>query len=292
MKRNPWFRFYSEALDDPKVQRLHPPLFKAWVGLLCLASEQGGHLPTVDDIAFRLRMSAHDAQQVLDELILAGLVDIGPDGRCTPHNWECRQFVSDQPGSSTDRVRRFRARRKAAAGVTVKRDVTLHETLKNVSCNANETPNRKRKPLKSHENSPDPVSCNADVTPPDQNQSQSLTPLPPRNRAAKGGQFEDVFGGKGKGPAGSVSVDARRKVARKLNIGDADPLVALFMAWPSCRSARDIDALFISVAARFYRDAPATVRAACIPLDGSTAGAVSDQLRATLARRPRHARTV
>lgn len=113
MKRNTWFRAYSEALDDPKVQRLHPTLFKAWFNLLCLACQHNGVLPSNDDIAFRLRVSAQDAQGYIDELILAGLIDIRPDGTRTPHNWETRQFVSD---TSTERVRKHRKRKQKAQG--------------------------------------------------------------------------------------------------------------------------------------------------------------------------------
>lgn len=103
-KRMTWFRFYSEALDDPKVQRLAPHLFKAWVNLLCLASTADGKLPSIDDIAFRLRVSAADAEQQISDLIIAGLIDVTQRGR-VPHNWNSRQFVSD---SSTERVRKHR----------------------------------------------------------------------------------------------------------------------------------------------------------------------------------------
>lgn len=119
MKRNTWFRAYSEALDDPKVQRLHPNLFKAWFNLLCLACEGNGHLPSDDDIAFRLRISVQDAKQHVDELILAGLIDLETSGARKPHNWETRQFVSD---TSTERVRKHR------------------ETKKKKACNVSETP--------------------------------------------------------------------------------------------------------------------------------------------------------
>lgn len=117
-----WFRFYSEALDDPKVQRLPPHLFKAWVNLLCLANKSGGVLPPVDDIAFKLRMSVQDAESCLSDLILAGLVDITPGGNM-PHNWMKRQFVSD---CSTERVRKCRENKV--------------EIERNVTCAVTETP--------------------------------------------------------------------------------------------------------------------------------------------------------
>lgn len=122
MSSNRWFRFYNEVLDDPKVQRLSPTLFRAWVNLLCLASASDGKLPSIDDIAFKLRVSVQDAQQHIDELILAGLLDPTTDG-LVPHNWRARQFVSD---SSTERVRKHRRNKT--------------ETQCNVSETANETP--------------------------------------------------------------------------------------------------------------------------------------------------------
>lgn len=140
MKRNRWFRAYSEALDDPKVQRLHPTLFKAWFNLLCLACQHDGTLPSNDDIAFRLRVSVQDAQSYMDELIMAGLIDIRPDGSRTPHNWETRQFVSD---SSTERVRKHRKRKQKTEGNV---DETFHETPPEQSRAETDTENKPPSP--------------------------------------------------------------------------------------------------------------------------------------------------
>lgn len=100
-----WFRYYDEALDDPKVQRLSGDLFKTWINLLCLASKSGGKLPSNDDIAFRLRISVQDAQLRTEDLIMAGLIDIGPDRALSMHGWTERQYVSD---TSSERVRKHR----------------------------------------------------------------------------------------------------------------------------------------------------------------------------------------
>lgn len=117
-----WFRFYDMVLDDPKVQRLPPHLFKTWVNILCMASQGKGVLPSTDDISFKLRMSAHDTQSQIDELIGLGLVDIRPDKALEPHNWSVRQFASDV---STERVRKYRKRH---AKRQCNGDETLHET--------------------------------------------------------------------------------------------------------------------------------------------------------------------
>lgn len=100
-----WFRYYDEALDDPKVQRLSGDLFKTWINLLCLASKSNGKLPSNDDIAFRLRISVQDAQLRTEDLIMAGLIDIGPDRALSMHGWTERQYVSD---TSSARVRKHR----------------------------------------------------------------------------------------------------------------------------------------------------------------------------------------
>ena len=142
-----WFRFYTEALDDPKVQRLTPTLFKTWVNLLCIAGQNNGKLPSLDDLAFRLRLSAHETEQQVSDLILAGLIDIQTDKTRTPHNWHERQYASD---TSSERVRRHRLKK--------------HEETAQNACN---------------------VSCNGSVTPQNRTDSDTETdtdntPLPPK----------------------------------------------------------------------------------------------------------------
>lgn len=122
-----WFRFYDDALNDPKVQRLSPHLFRTWINLLCLASKGDGRLPTVADVAFNLRMSENDAKSAIEDLILAELIDIGVGGAMTPHNWSARQFSSD---NSKNRTRKWREKNdKAACDVTVTADVTPSDEI-------------------------------------------------------------------------------------------------------------------------------------------------------------------
>lgn len=108
-----WFRFYVDAVENPKVQRLEPALFKAWVNILCLASKNNGIIDR-DDLGFRLRISDTDAQAVVEALMLRGLLTMNMvDGdRClTPHNWAIRQPL----GSSKMRMRKLRERRRNEA---------------------------------------------------------------------------------------------------------------------------------------------------------------------------------
>jgi|ERR1700733_761335 len=102
-----WFRVYEDLVDDPKVQRLAPSLFKALINLWCLTSANNGFLPSIAEIAFKLRMRAEKAERLLNELRAAGLIDDDERGP-RPHKWDQRQFKSDV---STSRVKRFRERR-------------------------------------------------------------------------------------------------------------------------------------------------------------------------------------
>lgn len=121
-----WFRLYNDAVDDPKIQRIEPSLFRSWVNLLCLASKNGGRIPT-DEVGFRLRMSEHDALATISALVAAELLEyltINGDRFLSPHNWAMRQPNRD---SSKIRMRKMRARKKAE-NQTTETDVTRHVT--------------------------------------------------------------------------------------------------------------------------------------------------------------------
>lgn len=89
-------------------------LFKTWVLTLCMAKEGDGRLPDVGVLAFKLRLRVDVANQHLDSLIKAGLID-RKDDYLTPHNWDKYQYVSDV---STARVKQHRnAKRNAERNV-------------------------------------------------------------------------------------------------------------------------------------------------------------------------------
>lgn len=114
-----WFRMYDAVLDDPKVQKLEPRLFKAWVNLLCVASRNDGSIPPAD-AAFALRLSDKETAKVMVTLVASGLLD--NDGVLRPHNWNGRQYKSD---GSSERVKRFRERQSnGVCNVTETADAT------------------------------------------------------------------------------------------------------------------------------------------------------------------------
>lgn len=104
-----WFRYYDDALNDPKVQKLSGEYFKAWVNILCMASKAGGVIASAADVAFGLRCAESKARAIVAYLMGVGLLDVPKNGYATPHNWDARQFKSDV---SNERVKRHRERHR------------------------------------------------------------------------------------------------------------------------------------------------------------------------------------
>src|SRR5262245_52369151 len=105
-----WLRLYTDILQNRKVQRLPPELFKGWINLLALTKENDGLLPSIEDVAFRLRMSDEEAESLIEALVERGLLE--SDGeRLTPHNWDGRQYMDT---TAAERAKRYRANRDAS----------------------------------------------------------------------------------------------------------------------------------------------------------------------------------
>lgn len=107
---NRWFRFYSDAIRNPKVARLSDSDFRLWVRLLSVAAENEGALPSKDDLRHLLMMRLDHLSKGLDRLIKGGLMDVLGDGY-EPHNWSKFQYKSD---TSTERVHKHRAKRNVS----------------------------------------------------------------------------------------------------------------------------------------------------------------------------------
>lgn len=121
-----WFRVYDDIINDPKVLKLPEESRWHWIAMLCIASKNGGVLPSTEDVAISLRIKTQAAAAVITALKAASLLDL-VDGHYVPHNWDGRQFKSDV---STERVKRFRnAQRNVSDSVTE----TVSETPRSVS---------------------------------------------------------------------------------------------------------------------------------------------------------------
>jgi hypothetical protein len=114
-----WFRYYNDAIHDPKLLRLSDRLHRLWIGLLCIASKHDGMLRSVDDMAVMLRTQPSVLEAAIKRLIAARLID-DDGGTLKPHNWEKWQPKSDgtDPTASA-RMRRYRERQRNDRNATV-----------------------------------------------------------------------------------------------------------------------------------------------------------------------------
>lgn len=113
-----WFRFYDDAMHDPKLLRLSDATYRAWTILLCIASKNEGVLPPASDIALMLRIKPAMVAAWVAELSSVELLD-STDAGFVPHNWGGRQYKSDkQDDTAAERMRKYRERKRVS-------DVTL-----------------------------------------------------------------------------------------------------------------------------------------------------------------------
>lgn len=125
----PWFRFYSEFLDDTKVGTMSESDQLLWVKLLCMASEskkRGRILETDEQICWRIRISPETLRHALDKFRAKGMIEHCDGGYRITH-WDERQHESD---NSTPRVRKYREKKRT-------------ETEEKRFSNASETPPEK-----------------------------------------------------------------------------------------------------------------------------------------------------
>lgn len=123
-RAKPWFRIHNTIVDNPKIQMLPDSLVRPWLNLVAVSNGNGGVLPALDHVAFKLRMTETDVKLLLETFQKRRLFDDTPEG-WKPHDWDDWQFQSDV---STDRVQEFRKRQK--------------ETKRNVSETPTETDQR------------------------------------------------------------------------------------------------------------------------------------------------------
>lgn len=120
MNSMPWFRVYSDILDDRKIKRVckatkqsKAVVIGIWVSMLAMANmaDERGELTISDGIAYTLEdledellMPKEQIEKVVNQFKTLGMIAID-DGVMVIANWDKRQFKSD---NSTARVRRFR----------------------------------------------------------------------------------------------------------------------------------------------------------------------------------------
>ena len=134
-KKLPWFRMYTDFLNDPKMIALAFEDQRHFIGVLALKSD--GLLDDVCEenllnriVAQRLWIDHGIIRDVKKRLIDAGLID----ANWQPLAWSKRQFASDRDSTAAERKRRERAAKSAAKnGVTDTSRVTSRTRHENVT---------------------------------------------------------------------------------------------------------------------------------------------------------------
>ena len=122
-----WIKLYHEIIDDPKMARLSDRLFRRTMQLFLLAGEMNGdgHLPSTEDIAWRIRCDLEELESEMIELQDLKIIS-KVDGQ-----WLVTKFAERQaPVPGKERVARFRDR---------KRKETYYGTIEIQDGNDNET---------------------------------------------------------------------------------------------------------------------------------------------------------
>ena len=104
-----WIKLYHEILDDPKMGRLPDRLWRRVIEMFLLAGEtdQEGQLPTIEDMAWRLRIPEDELRADLERIEQAGIVSIEGD------RYIVTRFAERQaPVSDAERMRRYRERKQ------------------------------------------------------------------------------------------------------------------------------------------------------------------------------------
>lgn len=158
--KRPWFRFYTEALTDPKLRRLTPEQRWVWVAVLGAARqspEPGRLMLSADlpmesvDLAELAGVPAKKVSAALTAMERLRLVERDGEVWVVP-KFGARQYESDL---STGRVSRHRSNTDDAT--SMKRPIAVDETPPET-----ETENRDREQTKEP-----PATADADASPPD-----------------------------------------------------------------------------------------------------------------------------
>lgn len=123
-----WIKLYHEILHDPKMGKLPDKLWRRVIELFLLAGEfdQDGALPSIEEIAWTLRISEEECNETLQQLQRLNVAHCNDD-----ETWVITNFADRQDAStSTERSKAHRER---------KRHEKQLEPLRNAQNDATET---------------------------------------------------------------------------------------------------------------------------------------------------------
>jgi len=131
MASNYWMKLWIEVIDDPKMGRLSDNLWRRFFECCLIAKElnQGGRLPTVPDVAWRLRVDQETLELEFDQMARVGLLEYIADQVLDGH-WLITNFVRRQSKMNpSERMRRKREQdRKRDSYGTCYEPVTVRNT--------------------------------------------------------------------------------------------------------------------------------------------------------------------
>lgn len=115
---NPWFRLYTEIMDDEKIRLLAFEDRWHYVAILCcknsgLIDAGDSNAMLMRKLGVKLGLASRELEAALLRLEEVGLIDAHT---AQPTAWDNRQFLSD---SSTSRVKAYRERKKRSGNVSV-----------------------------------------------------------------------------------------------------------------------------------------------------------------------------
>lgn len=129
----PWFRAYTEMIDDEKLRLLAFEDRWHFIALLCLKGQgvldDSGPL-LMRKVAVKMGLDTRTLEDVVRRLAEVGLVD---QDTMQPLKWDTRQMRSDADPTAAERKRKQRAKAKSDAGfkaVTDESRVTCHDVTR------------------------------------------------------------------------------------------------------------------------------------------------------------------
>lgn len=153
----PWFRVYSEIVDDEKLRLL--AFEDRWHYVALLSCKCSGLLDSGDDagllrrkVAVKLGLTVPGLDEVARRLDEVGLIDAET---LQPLAWESRQFKSD---NSTERVKAYRER--------MKRPCNVSETAQDTDTDTDTEQDQKQKQARAPRTRPAAAPKPADVSEP------------------------------------------------------------------------------------------------------------------------------
>lgn len=131
-KHLPWFRMYSDAVDNEKLRLLAYEDRWHYIAILCCKGQgildEPGNLMR-RKIAVKLGVQVRELEEIARRLSEVDLVD--PE-TLQPTGWSDKQFISDCDPTAADRKRRERERKKKSSGLDASR-VTSRVTITDVT---------------------------------------------------------------------------------------------------------------------------------------------------------------